>query len=117
MTDLVAFAAQVPGLVGDESSMPVAPLKFGVNFSAVNDQVATLLHMPSAAGVIVTLVTAGSPAASAGIVRGDVILKFGDATISSAEGLQQQVALQAKGSLVHILLWRAGAETQVDVQF
>jgi serine protease Do len=56
-------------------------------------------------GVLVTSVVPGSPAQSAGIQAGDVILQVNQAPVSSVEAVKDQVA-KAKGDKPLLLLLR-----------
>jgi Trypsin-like serine proteases, typically periplasmic, contain C-terminal PDZ domain len=55
------------------------------------------------AGAIVEQVVAGTPAAAAGLVPGDVIVKLGGATISSAADLSAALAQRAPGQSVRVV--------------
>lgn len=56
-----------------------------------------------------------SPAARAGIVENDVIVKVGDRTVTSADELVVAVNLQKIGEPVRVQLIREGRLVDVDV--
>jgi putative serine protease PepD len=66
-------------------------------------------------GALVGDVTAGSPAADAGVKSGDVVTAVGDVTVSSAESLTGQVRAREVGDTVTLTIRRGGSETTLDV--
>jgi S1-C subfamily serine protease len=58
-----------------------------------------------AGGAVVAAVSPGSPAASAGLVSGDVITALGGAAVSSAAGLERRLGAQHPGDPVPVT-WR-----------
>lgn len=67
-------------------------------------------------GVVVQSVKAGGPADKAGIHPGDIIKKFDDKRISSIDDLNADVANEASGSEVKVLINRKGSMTVATVQ-
>ncbi|QCQ90316.1 S1C family serine protease [Rhodococcus sp. SGAir0479] len=66
-------------------------------------------------GAEVANVQSGSPAAGAGIVEGDVIVKVGDRTVASADELVVAVHDQKPGQPVTVQLIRSGRPVDVQV--
>ena len=64
----------------------------GVVLQPLDDTLAADLGLPDARGALVEAVLAGSPAAQAGIIRGDVIRKFGGREIRDFNELRKRVA-------------------------
>jgi S1-C subfamily serine protease len=60
-------------------------------------------------------VVAGSPAATAGIRPGDVVLTAGGRDIASATGLQKLMVEEAIGVPIEITVWRNSALVDVIV--
>jgi serine protease Do len=78
----------------------------GVAVQNVTEDLAKSMSLQARRGVLVSDVTPNSPAAKAGIKRGDVILSVnGNATNTSAQ-LRNQVALAGKGSKVKLAVER-----------
>lgn len=59
-------------------------------------------------GLILMSAESGGPAAQAGLVQGDVLLKFGDANLRQLDDLQKNLALVAAGAHVPIAYVRGG---------
>jgi serine protease Do len=79
---------------------PVDPARLGVELSA---------------GAIVGIVVPGSPAAKAGIARGDIILKFDGVAIDDAERLRWLSANAGVGKKVTLHLRRGNHEADVTL--
>ncbi len=80
----------------------------GVHVQNVTDEIAESLGLDAAKGALVATVTPGSPAASAGIQPGDVILDFDDQPIENVRSLPRAVAATPIGKSVPIKLLRKG---------
>jgi serine protease Do len=78
----------------------------GVAIQNVTDDLARSMNLQARRGVLVSDVTAGSPAEKAGLARGDVILSVnGKATNTSAQ-LRNHVAMAGKGTRVTLEIER-----------
>ena len=66
-------------------------------------------------GVIVQNVLEGTPAARAGLERGDIITRFGEAEIESMQDLRFRVADTPAGDRVKVQIYRDGKTRSVDV--
>jgi serine protease Do len=87
----------------------------GVAIQDVTDDLAHSMNLQPRRGVLVSDVTADSPAAKAGLERGDVILSVnGNATNTSAQ-LRNQVALAGKGARVTLAYERDRKPRSVEV--
>jgi serine protease Do len=64
-------------------------------------------------GALVSEVTAGSPAAKAGIERGDIILALNGKTVSGPDDLSVYISEMAPGSTVHLKIARNGQTREV----
>ena len=68
------------------------------------------------AGAYVGTVRPGSPAASAGLTSGDVIVEIGGRPVNSAAALQQIIARLRAGDHVSIVYLRAGQRAQRELR-
>lgn len=80
----------------------------GIGVQELNPQLAEALHLESAQGVLVGEVLADSPAATAGLQRGDVVLKLNGEPMDKAERFQSTVAALGAGTGVTLELSRNG---------
>jgi serine protease Do len=85
----------------------------GVSIQDVTPALAKSLQLPDARGALVADVTKGSPAASAGIRRGDVILRFEDTAVADAHALPTLVAATPVGKTVALTVRRNGREETI----
>jgi len=67
-------------------------------------------------GVVIAAVQAGSPAAQAGLQRGDVITQIGSQPITSADQVQQQVAAVNVGDTLTLTIERQGRSQSLSVR-
>lgn len=67
-------------------------------------------------GLWIRAVLDGSPAAAAGLARGDRLRRFAGQAVTSADDLQRQAARLTPGQSVELTIQRAGHERQVRVQ-
>ncbi len=89
----------------------------GVVIQTVTPDLANALKLPSGTeGVVVSDVQKASPAARAGLQRGDVIVSFQGKDVTSASGLRNAVALQSPGALVKMGVLRNGQNTTMQVR-
>jgi serine protease Do len=86
----------------------------GVSVSDNTPPLRKRLSLETKDGVIVTDVDAGSPAATAGLQPGDVILVVGTTRISSAADFQAAVERVKPGQLVSLVVLRAGETLFLD---
>jgi serine protease Do len=77
----------------------------GVMMESVTDDIAQLLRLPKTEGVVVDRVLPKSPAAAAGLSRGDVILAVDGTPISNAESLQNSIRAHKIGDRVSLRVW------------
>src|SRR5262245_57860174 len=89
--------------------------KLGVAVEPVTPSVARELGLKDAKGVVVKRVEEGSPAATAGIQPGDVILEVDRQPVKDVAGLRQLVDKHAKGTPMIVLLQRQDATLYVAV--
>jgi serine protease Do len=87
----------------------------GVRIQTVTDEMAESLQLQKTQGALVAEVTANSPAAKAGIVVGDVILRFDGQEIGKMRQLPRIVAATASGKKVEMVLLREGKEKRISI--
>jgi serine protease Do len=81
---------------------------YGMQLTPLTPALSGRLGLPEniQSGVVVTEVAAGSPAAEAGLERGDVILQVDNEDVSRPEDVLRR--LERKKEAVAILVWRKG---------
>lgn len=84
-------------------------------FGTLNEQGRQQLGLQNGAGtVIVVEVQPGSPIATAGVQRGDVILNINDQEVKRADELQSILVGMKIGDVANLKLWRSGQERTVS---
>lgn len=86
----------------------------GVRIQDVSADVAEALGLARARGALVTEVMEG-PAREAGMLSGDVILRFDGGEVADTRDLVRRVADAGVGRAVEVLIFRDGAEQTVSV--
>lgn len=89
--------------------------RLGVQIQEVTPELARSFGLRTAGGALVTLVERGGPADKAGVLPGDVILKFGDKAIEASSDLPRLVASMKPGSRVKAEVWRRGVAKELVV--
>jgi len=87
----------------------------GVVTVIINQQVATQLKLPNLQGAAVVNVLKDSPAEKAGIIPGDVIVKWNDEVVEDPQALNHFVSKTEPGDKVTIELIRDEKPVQVEV--
>jgi serine protease Do len=87
----------------------------GVSIQAVTPELAKGLKLTERQGALVSDVVSGSPAAQAGIRRGDVIVSYNDEPIKDAHDLPALVAKTPVGERAMVTLRRDGQSQKVPV--
>jgi serine protease Do len=88
----------------------------GVQIQGVTPDMAGALGLDKAEGAIVSAVVPDSPAAKAGLQRGDVILAFDGKPVDRLHDLPRLVAAATIGGKADVTLWRDHAQQTVTVQ-
>ncbi|MGC2047326.1 MAG: DegQ family serine endoprotease [Gallionella sp.] len=89
--------------------------RLGVMIQQVDQQLAETFGLDKPIGALVSSVEKNSPAEKAGIVPGDVILKFNGKEISRSEELPPLVSELSPGTAATIELWRKGETKQITM--
>ncbi len=93
----------------------VARAYLGVQPTELDNEVASVLHVKNGEGVLIADVTSDSPAAEAGLQKGDIITEFNGAKIHSPSELREVVERVAVGSHQKLTILRDGKTITVDV--
>jgi serine protease Do len=89
---------------------------FGVTLGNITPQVAQQLRLErGTAGAVITGVEPGSPAARAGLTGGDVIVRVGRETVTSAAEASRALGAVPSGGTAFLRVMRNGQETFVAV--
>jgi len=105
-------AAAPPAEKVEEANAPASSYWLGILVAPADVLLKT--HLGIQAGVVVEQVVPESPAAKAGILVNDILLKFGDAELADVEALQKAVS-ENKDREAKVTLLRAGKQTTVNV--
>ena len=95
-----------------EITDPERAAYLGINYKDINAAMAEAYRMP--VGVYVTAIGEGSPADKAGMLPGDVIVKFEHDTIVSYTDLRKSLSYYAAGETVSIVVKRAEGGQYVE---
>jgi len=80
----------------------------GVSIQDVDQELSQTMKLPTARGVLIADVQAGSPAAKAGIQRGDVVEKVQGRDVSTTGEFRNAIAAAGAGRKVDLELYRDG---------
>ena len=89
--------------------------RLGVTVQEVNQQLADSFGLKTPRGALISSVEAKSPAASAGLKSGDVVLEFNGKKIANPSEFAAQVADLKPGSSTTIQVWRNGSTKNLGV--
>jgi serine protease Do len=87
----------------------------GVQIQPVSDDIAAVLGLAKATGVLITDVTSDTPAAKAGLARGDIVLSVNGSDVNAPRDLTRVIATDAPGTDVKLTLLRAGKPVDMTV--
>jgi len=87
----------------------------GVEIQEITPELAQSFGLSQAEGALVANVESGSPAAKAGVERGDVIVKFNGRTVADQHALPEMVAVTGIGKTVPLEVIRDGKHQTLDV--
>jgi serine protease Do len=87
----------------------------GINVHEIDTRRAGELQLKEERGVEVTTVTEGSPAADAGLQKGDVVLEYNGQRVEGTEQFVRLVHETPPGRKVKFTVWRGGQEQALTV--
>jgi serine protease Do len=88
----------------------------GVSIQTITPEIAQSFALKEIKGALVADVVPGSPAATAGITRGDVILSLNGKTINAISDLSRYVAETPVGSTVSVKIIRSDKERLMNIK-
>src|SRR5450432_3367079 len=88
----------------------------GVAIQDVDQELADAMKLPSATGVLLSDVKPGTPAAKAGLARGDVVLKVDGKVVDTSGQFRNVIAASGAKHKVHLDLVRDGKAVATDVE-
>ncbi len=90
--------------------------RIGVQIGPVSEEVAKAIGLPKAEGAMVSNVEPSGPAAAAGVMPGDVIVRFGSTKIFQWSDLPRVVGGTKPGTKESLYVWRKGKEVTLSVK-
>ncbi|MBI4495043.1 MAG: PDZ domain-containing protein [Chloroflexi bacterium] len=87
----------------------------GVAVANITPQIKDRLGLKVDQGVVVVRVAANSPAQSAGVQQGDVLLSVGDTAVTTAEDVTRKIQGAKSGDTLALRINRAGSEQTLNV--
>ncbi|MDD5657882.1 MAG: trypsin-like peptidase domain-containing protein [Elusimicrobia bacterium] len=93
-----------------------SPAWVGVEFQLMNDVLAEQLKVPFDRGILVSQVFPNSPAAMAGLERGDVIYRVDGRRINDETQLRLFLADKKPGDVVNLVVFRDGKKVAIDLE-
>ncbi|MBS1112558.1 MAG: serine protease MucD [Nitrospirae bacterium] len=87
----------------------------GVSIQELTPELAQQFGLKKSKGALVSDVVKDSPAAKAGIVRGDIIIQFNGKEVKDVSSLRNLVAQSKAGSAISLKILRGGKELTVQV--
>ncbi len=88
----------------------------GIMIQDITPELAKSFGIKNDKGVLISDIVKGSPAEKAGLMRGDVILRFDDKEIENAHKLSQLAAATPPGTLTKIDFLRNGQEKTISLK-
>ena len=82
----------------------------GAQWQAINPNIAARYDLPAEWGVYLTDVVTGSPAAKAGLQRGDIIVKIGDTTLDESTSFLNVLYTYQPGDQITLTVMRGRSE-------
>lgn len=90
--------------------------RIGVQSQELTQDLAAALGLKEPHGVLVAAVQRGGPAEKAGIIPGDIILRFNGKAVENPAELARQVSSSRPGSTVNAEVWRKGKSITIQVR-
>jgi serine protease Do len=100
----------------DIQTMVSGGSEIGVRIRDVTSEDVTREKLPTVTGAIVTEVTSGGPAATAGLAVGDVVLSFDGEKVRSSRHLARLIGETPEGREVPVEIMRAGSTRTLRIQ-
>jgi serine protease Do len=114
--DLDTEAGRTARRDGDDSVPEPTATGFGMGVGAITPDVARELALPRGrGGAVLTDVDRNSPAANAGVLPNDIILKVNGEAVSNVNQVTRELQRAVSGQPVFLLVWRDGAEVFITM--
>ena len=114
---LAGFADFVNSAPVASTTNPAQRERFGIHYVVMDPAGIAAIHLSSDHGLMVIVVDPGTPAASAGIQKADVLLSLAGHRLAALSDMPQALAAIPAGSIATAHIWRGGTEMDVQVQF
>jgi len=88
----------------------------GIGYQSVTPEMAQQLRLPVQTGIIVLNLEPGSPASSAGLLRGDIITRIGDTAITDGGDLRRFLRQSAPGATITVAVIRRNQGISIPVR-
>jgi S1-C subfamily serine protease len=89
---------------------------FGAQLQAVTAELAQSLNLPRPEGALVAQVTSGSPAATAGLIRGDVIIALDGQAVDNSASFGFRFATKPLGGVSEMTVLRGGRTIALQIK-
>ena len=90
--------------------------RIGVSIQEVTRDLADSFGLPRPAGALVSMVEPEGPAARAGVMQGDVIVRFNARVVESSADLPRIVAAARPGSRAQVEIYRGGVPEALEIE-
>ncbi|MHC9542495.1 MAG: S1C family serine protease [Vulcanimicrobiota bacterium] len=88
----------------------------GIYMQDIDDAIAGYLRLPFKKGVLISAVMQDSPAASAGIRKGDVVLEVDGKKVEAPDEFRRIIQSHGIGDAIRVLIWRSGKQEAVSLK-
>ena len=87
----------------------------GVSIQAVDPDMAKAFGLTHGGGALISDVSPNSPAAKAGLQRGDIVLELNGQPVNGPDDLSVRISEMAPGTVAHLQIFRNGQNKDTDV--
>jgi len=87
----------------------------GISFQPINPNIAARYNLSAQWGVYITKVADGSPASTAGLQQGDIIIQVGDVTLDETHSYVNALFAFNPGDQIDLTVIRNGKDVQVQI--
>ncbi len=88
----------------------------GVHIQDLTPELARAFGLKDSGGVLIGDVSSGTPAAQAGLKKGDVILQVNGQPVNASNQLRVQISQFAPGTPIKLQIWRNGGKQDVSLK-
>ncbi len=110
----VAFI--VPQIIANGSVTHTGRAYLGVNVASVDPTLAAQNNLSVDHGALIVRVASNSPAASAGLQPGDVIVQIGNTAVNDTQSLTDALVNQSPGNSVAVKIYRGSQQLTINVR-